>query len=399
MRIVSGLSALGNTAEMVDDLTEQLRRGMNGATVDLLVVFVTSALGPVMDVVVRHLREKLRPRLLLGCTAEGVLGGPGDVVDGREIERLPGAAALAMSLPGVTVDGFHFADDEWPELLGEAGTLRNRLEAGVDLRAFIMFGDPFTTPIVQLLQACSKEFPAAPVVGGMASGAQSPGEVRLAMDDEIFTSGLVGVSLAGNIQIDCVVAQGCKPIGETFVITKAHRNIIEELNGQPSLSAIETMISALTHEDRELLETHGLQVGKVIDEGKGFYGKGDFLIRSLVQVDREKGSIAIGDLARAGQTLQFHVRDAKSADEDLRLVLEGELMLAKAPAGALAFPCTGRGTRLFNEPNHDIRTMLEVLGSVPTAGIFCSGEFGPVGQKSFIHSQSVILALFREAEV
>jgi small ligand-binding sensory domain FIST len=43
--------------------------------------------------------------------------------------------------------------------------------------------------------------------------------------------------------------------------------------------------------------------------------------------------------------VQFQVRDAESADEDLRVLLAGA-----AASSALVFTCNGRGMRLFGEP-------------------------------------------------
>ncbi len=370
----------------------QLKAGVSAPIPDLLVLFVTGPLQPHFERIAAELRAAINPRIMIGCTAESVLGSD------REIERVPAASALLMSLPGAVIDTFHFADEEWPELLNEPGTLQARLEAGDDLRAFLMLGDPYSTPVVQLLDACSTLFPQAPVFGGMASNAQEPGETRLVMNDQVFSSGLVGVSFAGKLQIDTVVSQGCRPIGETFVITKGQRNVIQELGGKPALQVIHEMITGLPLLERNLLETNGLFVGRVIDEGKGSYGRGDFIVRNLMEVQRDTGAIAIGDLVRPGQTVQFHVRDAATASEDLRLLLEGELQLANAPVGVLLFTCNGRGTRMFQRPNHDVDTTRSILGPVPIAGFFCAGELGPVGQRNFIHGQTASLALFRPAE-
>lgn len=401
MLIASALSTAPDTDTLAADLSTQLLATLGDARPDLLTLYLTANLQDHAAPLSAKLRDILKPRATLGCTAEGVVAwakpaaAPPATAAARELESGPAVAALALSAPGITLDTFHFAEEEWPELLGEPGTLRNRLDAGDDLRAFIMLGDPFTVPIVQLLARCNDEFPAAPVIGGMASGMTAPGQARLIRDEHIHSSGLVGVSIAGNLEVDCVVSQGCRPIGETHVITRATGNVIHELNGETALAAIESMIATLSLEERLLLQSSGLQLGRVIDEGKGSYGSGDFLVRSLLNVDRGSGAIAVGDLLRPGQTVQFHVRDARAAAQDLRLVLEGEMLLAKPPAGAMVFTCAGRGTRLFEEPHHDISLIEKIVGPVPAAGLFCAGEFGPVAQKSFVHTYTVSLALFR----
>jgi small ligand-binding sensory domain FIST len=327
---------------------------------------------------------------LVALSAESVIGTD------QEIERSPAISALAMSLgKSVTITTFHISEEEWPTLLTEDETLRDRLDTE-DLRAFFMAADPFTTPVVHFLEACSRIFPTAPILGGMASGMSQAGEARLAIDQEIFSSGLVGVSFSGNIEIDCVVSQGCRPIGPTFEITRCEKNVIQQLDGKPALAAIEDMITGLPLHDRQLLATGGLQIGRVVDPGKGNFGKGDFVIRSLLGVRRESGAILIGDVIQTGQTLQFHLRDAKSAEEDMRLLLEGEIQLADPPAAAVLVSCNSRGTRFFDMPHHDVTLTRQILGNIPIAGFFAAGELGPIAQKNFIHGHTAALALFRQ---
>ncbi len=389
MRIASAICVGDQPAVLAAELTHQLQSQLQGAPVDLVVAFVTIQLAPAFPEVLATLQKQLAARSLLACTAESVLG-----VD-REIERSAAVSALAMSLPGITVKPFHLAEDEWADILGDNQVLRTRLELPTDLRLFVVLGDPFTTPVVQLLDACSEEFPAAPVVGGMASGITQPGQARLTINGNIYSSGLVGVGMAGPLQVDCVVSQGCRPVGHTMVITRAHQNVIEQLDGTPAIAAIGRMLEDLPRKDREMIEKVGLQIGRAIEERKGNFGRGDFLIRNILSLDRQQGHLTIGDMIHEKQTVQFQVQDSHSADEDLRLLLQGELLLANAPTGALMFTCNGRGTHLFGTPHHDISTVRSVLGSVPVAGFFCAGELGPVGGRNFIHGQTVSLALFR----
>lgn len=394
MQIASALSTLASPPALAQDIEGQLKTSLAGAP-DLLLVFISYTLADSFEAIVTMLRGAMQPRHLLAVAAESILGAD------QEVERLPAVSALAITCPTATLHAFHLSEDEWSDLLTDDEVLTDRMSPqDEDLRAFVLFADPFTTPVVQLLEACSRRFPAAPVIGGMASGMQNTGDTRLALNGEIHSSGAVGVSFAGDIEVDCVVSQGCRPIGETFVITRCRKNMIEQLDGKPALAAIEEMITRLPLNDRQLLATGGLQIGRVIDQGKGSYGRGDFLIRSLIGVRRETGAILIGDMIKAGHTLQFHVRDAKTADEEMRLLLEGESLLAPTgaqPAGALLITCNGRGTRLFDMPHHDISLTRQVLGSIPIAGFFAAGELGPVGEKNFIHGHTAALAVFREA--
>ena len=193
--------------------------------------------------------------------------------------------------------------------------------------------------------------------------------------------------------MDIVVSQGCRPIGKPVVITKAQGNVIQELGGSPAVEVIQTLPQTLDERERELL-SGGLLVGTVINEYKERFGRGDFLIRNILGFDKKQGAIAVGDVPRVGQTVQFHVRDAETAHEDLQLLLDAQ-QLQEPPLGGLLFTCNGRARDLFAGQHHDVQTIRERLGEIPLAGFFAAGEIGPVGERSFLHGHTASLAVFR----
>jgi len=191
-----------------------------------------------------------------------------------------------------------------------------------------------------------------------------------------------------------VVSQGCRPIGRPFVVTKAERNVILELGGAPALAKLRELFAELAPDDQRLAQ-QGLHVGQVINEYQEAFGRGDFLVRNVQGVDPDTGAIAIGDFVRVGQTVQFHVRDAETADEDLNALLASARQSAGGDCqGALVFTCNGRGTRLFDEPHHDAGCLARHF-DVPAAGFFAQGEIGPIGGKNFLHGFTASIALFR----
>jgi small ligand-binding sensory domain FIST len=199
----------------------------------------------------------------------------------------------------------------------------------------------------------------------------------------------VGALLGPGVTVQSVVSQGCRPFGQPLVVTRSEGNIIFELAGAPALERLVAQAHAsLTEVEVKLLEAGGLQIGRVIDEHQEFFGRGDFLLRGVLGADRRNGALAVGDVVPVGTTVQFHLRDARTADEDLQVLLRGH-----AADGALVFTCNGRGSRLFDEPHHDARVMSDLLGPVPLAGIFAAGEIGPVGGQNFIHGFTASMAL------
>jgi small ligand-binding sensory domain FIST len=201
----------------------------------------------------------------------------------------------------------------------------------------------------------------------------------------------VAVLVSGEVRIRSIVSQGCRPIGRHYVVTKAEQNIILELAGQPPLAQLQELFPTLPPRDRELLN-RGLHVGRVINEYQDRFSRGDFLVRNVIGADPNTGAIAIGDYVRPGQTVQFHLRDAQSADEDLRELLAAAGQISSA--GGLLFTCNGRGTRLFDAPDHDAALIHSALDDLPLAGFFAQGELGPIGGRNFIHGFTASLVLF-----
>lgn len=393
MQFAAAITRSENVSEAVAHLVDSIRRQMAG-TIDLLVVFLTPDYQDEAAQFSRALQLSLSPRVLLGCTCEGVIGGD------REIEREPAISVLAAHLPGIALTPFHIGMEEWESLLDANHSAGLRRILGLDTApphrtcAYLVLADPFTTPIIELMQAFEELTPHAPTVGGMCSGAQQAGQNLLFLNGEIREDGAIGVRIAGPIRVDAVVSQGCRPIGKTLLVTRAEGNRIATLSGQNALEMTRDMLSALPESERQLLD-NGLLLGVVVNEYQPSFRRGDFLIRPVFGAEKETGAIVVGGSVRAGQTIQYHVRDARTADEDLRALMKQAAQDEVAPAGGLLFSCNGRGVRLFDMPNHDVRAVLEAVPETPLAGFFAQGEFGPVGGHSFVHGQTLSVVLFR----
>jgi small ligand-binding sensory domain FIST len=319
------------------------------------------------------------PLPLAGCVAEAVAGA------GREIESGPAVSLLlaAEAGPAETYSMSFLRTSSGGAFGGY------RIEPGVHL----MFCDPFSFPADALLTHLNASLPGAVVMGGMASGGAQQRDTRLFLDGKVVTEGAVGIWLGG-AELRPLVSQGCRPVGDPYTVTAAEGSVLYELGGLPPLTRLRELASTLSADDAELL-ARGLQLGIVMDEYRTEQVQGDFLVRSVTGADPDSGAVVVGDDLEIGQTVQFHVRDAASADADLRRALEREAAsLREAPAGALLFTCNARGSRLFGEPDHDAGLIAKILGDIPLAGFASFGELGPVGGKNFLHTFTASLALF-----
>jgi small ligand-binding sensory domain FIST len=385
-------SLISDAADADSALTEVIEaaRAADFDEADVAFVFLTAHHREEAAQIVESLWLELDTQAIIGCSCEGVLGGE------VEIERAPGLAVLAGQMPGVRIHPFHIGADEWRKLLGDRQALASHLGVRNDTRALIGVGDPFTSPMTQYMSSLDTHFPGLPLIGGLASSGREPGTNVLVRNDGLHDDGFVGVSLSGaSLDVRTLVSQGCRPIGRPMVITKARDNVIEQLGGKPAVEALRETVMGLTEADQSLLQ-NGLFVGRAMSEYRDTFRRGDFVIRNLMRVDQDSGVIAVADFLRVGQTVQFHVRDAATAHEDLQAMLTEQAGEGpSAAAGGLLFTCNGRGTNLFEEPSHDIRCTRTAMPDTPVAGFFAAGELGPVGGKNFMHGHTTSYAFFR----
>lgn len=387
-RVGAGLSTREDGSAAAREALGAALAGLGGAPADLVLLFVSPQHEDVQRAVIDIATECVEGATVLGCSAGGVIGA------GREIEDAPAIAAWAASLPGVGVQPFRltFQREDDHAIIEGLSDLPSPDEEPV----ILMLADPFSFPADVLLDHLNDNGTGIPIVGGMASGGLEAGRNSLYFNDEILRDGAVGAILTGGA-MQTVVSQGCRPVGKTYAVTRAERNVLFEMGGAPAMSRIEELYAESTERD-QLLIRRGLHVGSAITETKPELGRGDFLVRNVVGVDRETGAIAISDQVEVGRTVQFQVRDAESAREDLRLVLERERNARPDDvAGALLFSCNGRGSALFGQPDHDVNAVRRVFGDVPVAGFFAAGEIGPVAGKNFLHGFTASILLIREA--
>ncbi len=413
----AGVSANAETSFAIDQACTQCLGTLSSKTteVDFAVVSYTSHHIPESHLIAERVKAALRAKHVIGISTHAVIGGS------FELEGTSGLSILAGHLPQVQI--LPITSEELPMLFdspqGQA-KISDMVGGGEGLSGLILLADPFSTPVVRTLptlHACirRRDGSAAPIIGGMASSGHSPGENTLlsASGEPVQNAGFVGLALRGPIRLDAVVSQGCAPLGPNLVITKANRNLIMELGGRNALDVVREILDEVPEENRQAVRS-GLFLGRVINEYREQFGRGDYLIRPIMGVDETTKAIAVGDLVRAGQTVRLHVRDAVTAKEDLAMLMDMQ-RLHGSPAGCLLVSCNGRGHKLYGRANVDSTTVANAFdpvipgerrakighaidtdpGPVPLAGFFAQGEFGPIGAESYLHNHTAVATMFR----
>jgi len=376
MRWSSAVSVAASLDAAVEEVAARVRADLDGRRPDLAAVFVSAHHRPEYEKVPRLMERQLGARVLVGCSAGGVIGG------GHEVERQPAFSITAAILPDVGLHPFHLDSPRRPDVPSAA--------------RFLILPEPFTFDADTFLRALDGDFPGSTKIGGLASGGRQPGENALYVEDRAYRGGVVGVAFDGNIAVDTIVAQGCRPIGDPMFVTGHDRNVLRALDGRRPLDVLQELFQQSDARDREMFR-HSLFLGLVMRERQERYRQGDFLIRNVIGSDPNTGALAIGALLEDHMIVQFHLRDAETSAGDLEELLARHQAGASAnrPEGCLLFSCLGRGAALYGESDHDTAAFRRHFGPVPLGGFFCNGEIGPVQGTTFLHGYTSAFGLFR----
>ena len=368
---------------------ETLRAQLGTHPVSLGLVFMSPKFFPNAQATLEILRVHARIPLLAGCSSTSL------VVGSHEIEEATGIVLALYSLPGAELKGFRFTQTQVEE--ADSATYWP-LETGVDPKrtnGWLVFIDPFHLDAESWMRSWNTAYAPLPTFGGLSSGIFSEQATQVYLNGEVFDDGGVAISVGGDVKLSGVISQGCTPIGETWTLTRVEQNLIHQIANRPAYAVLAETVQQLSAADQQ--KTRGnLFIGLVVNEYLEDFHRGDFLVRNLLGGDPNSGVLAVAALPRAGQTIQFHRRDAVAANEDMGELLghAKEKIDGATIYGGCLCCCNGRGKNLFGAPNHDAEQVQKELGPIGLAGFYGNGEIGPVGEKNYLHGFTASLALF-----
>jgi small ligand-binding sensory domain FIST len=355
---------------------------------DAVVLFAAADHAAHLPEIVRRVWRETGAPVLVGCSGIGVIG------PGRELERVPALALLQLALPGGSLRAVRFTQ-AMVETCRDAEAWHRGLGVGPrDVNGWVVFADPFHLDAEALIAGLGEAYLGVPIVGGLASPGPLDRRTWVFLNGEAYSDGGVGLGIGGDYGLVPLVSQGCEPIGETWTITGVQDHWIETISNRPAVDVLVETLSGLP-EDLQPRAQQNVLVGIAADEYRHEFARGDFLVRNLIGLDRGSGAIAIGALPRLGQTIQFQMRDAATADLDLTLMLDDlrPHLAGRKPIAGVLSSCNGRGVGLFGSSHHDASAIDRKLGPLPLAGLFCAGEIGPVGNAPHLHGFTASLGL------
>jgi len=370
---------------VIRDTAAQLRAQLTGKPAFGL-VFVTPDYAEKAADLLELIRVYGHVPTLIGCSGTGLVGLS------QEQEEGPGFSLLVVSPPGGKATSLCFSQDVVEASTGPGYWHERTGLKPADVKAWLVFLNPFSLNVEIWLKQWNQAYPHVPVFGGMAGGAPGDPEAWIFCDDRVVPGG-VALALQGDVAVNSVVSQGCKPIGEPLTVTHAEKNVLLTLGSRPAYEVLSDVYKELSDTEREQARGHlfaGIAVSEYLEE----YKRGDFLVRNIIGADPKSGAVAINAVARVGQTLQYQLRDSRVASDELkRLLRERIAHLDPPPYAGLLCTCHGRGRGLFGGPNHDAGLVNDFFPGLPLTGLFANVQLGPVGDRSFAHGYTASLAL------
>lgn len=383
-RFGDGLATDADLVRAADRAADQALAALGGRRPDLTCVFVSGSDPDEVAAAGARAIGRCGAASSIGCSAPGVLASTGAV------EAANAIAVWCAVLPEVRIRVFHLEVLPATEGMAVVGMPERADDDAVGL----LLADPWSFPVDGFIARSNDALTGLPFVGGCATGWRGRGSTRLFLGDQVVDRGAVGALLAGPVGAHAVVSQGCRPIGPTMAVTAADGNVLLGLAGMPALDKLEQIVGELDP-STQALATTGLQVGVAMDEYADEHGAGDFLMRGIAGIDAERRGIVVGDLVAVGRTVQFQVRDADSADDDLRRMLRKFRDTSiEVVEGALLFSCNGRGAQMFASADHDVAVLEEELAVGAVAGFFAAGEIGPVAGRNHMHGLTASVLAF-----
>lgn len=392
MRWASVIDTDALLSSAVTHAAAKIFKGLGNREPDLLTVFVSSHHAARFEELSHLLLREFEGSYLFGCCGAGVIGG------GREIEDRPCLSLTGASLPGVRMKGVHLDAAQIPPVYAETRVWEDTMHLTANQQpSFLILADPFSFETESFVKGLDRVYPNAPKIGGLASGARQVGGNALYLGNRMYRSGAIALALTGNVQVDPIVAQGCRPIGDPMFVTVSHENLLRELDGHAPRDVLANMFEQLTPADRELL-TESLFLGLAMRPDASQYVPGDFLIRNIMGMDPQTGALWVNAHVPVNSVVQFHLRDATTSAHDLeRALTHYQTSTHSGPAcGTLLFSCAGRGYGLYGQADHDSNAFRRLIADVPVGGFFGNGEIGPVQNATYLHGYTSSFAVFSE---
>ncbi len=352
--IAAGFGEGGDWQAALGPVRAALADGAAGA--DVGIVYVSDSIAERLPEIAEALRAETGIADWAGTVGMGVCG------TGRAAFGRPAIAAAAFGFPEDAV-----------RLV--PGIREDAAEAKADLAAWasgqarataLLHADPYNRHMAEIVADLAETLGAF-AVGGIASAEGPTAQLAGAVEQGVV-SGLVFGEAAGVVS---GLSQGCTPIGPARTVTRAHNNLVLEIDGEPAFDVLCRDLG-LDSVARIREAAPWLHAARPVPGSS----EADYLVRNIIGLDAQDGIVALGALIDPGERLFFARRDPAAAEADLRRMLRSvKARLSRPAQGGVYVSCLARGPHMFGTEDAELQILREEIGDLPLAGFFANGEF------------------------
>ncbi len=386
-----GRSRNASTRAAADEAVGQALTQLGRAQADAVVVFFSVEHAARERELADAVRRTAGTDQITGCSAAGIF-----TLD-DEVEGGHGLAVLALLSDQLHCQPLLFRPLRERET--EIGTELARLAAPSEAAAsfLTLFPDTYSGQPQRLLESLHDERGFIPVIGAGASESGAAQKTFQLGAGGVTSNAVAGAYVTGSFQAHVEITQGCQPISEPMVVTKADGNLIYEINERPALELFEGLLKGpLAADLRRALSV--LFVGLPADRLINTVAPGKYLVRNIIGINPEKNILGVAEEVTQGESLIFAMRDGQRARDDLNQMLRRQAanLAGRTPAFGFYFNCCARGSSLYGIPGIDSAYIKQVLGDFPLIGMFGGYELAPLGRANHLFAYTGVLALVTE---
>ena len=388
-----GQSQQQSTGQAVEAAARQALAHAGISRADLAMIFFTADHAGHQRELVTAVIRTVGTDCVFGSSAAGVLTGEG------EIEGSGGIAVLVIAGEEIIGRPFIFEPLRGNETnLGASfGEFLAKTQEQNSL--MVLLPDTYNGNPQPLLRSMASKAGFHPVIGAGSTENGAAGATFQLCGDKLASNAIAGAYLSGAFDAHIDITQGCQPISEPMMITKAEGNLIHEINDHPAIEVFAKLLKGPLAEDlRRALMV--LFVGLPADRQENSVAAGNYLVRNIIGLDPEKGILGVAEEVSAGEAMIFAMRDGQRARDDLAQMLhrQVEMLDGKKPAFGLYFNCCARGSSLYGLPGIDSAYIAQALGDFPLIGMFGGYELAPLGRTNHLFAYTGVLALITERD-
>lgn len=385
-----GLSSKSNGVEAAGEASALAMESAGLKKADWALVFCTFPHRANYQEILHSVCSVTQTKNVSGCSAIGVLSNT------AEVEAKPGVVVLAVSSPEMRARPFIVYQ------LGSGGTkageeIGDKLKSAVGKNALLtLLPDPFHIHPELLFRGVESRMGKVPIVGAAASEDPRINDTFEFCGDSVASSAVSGFLFSGDFLYTVDITQGCRLVGAPCVITKADRNLIYELDGEPAVDALKKRVpGALLKDPGNIMRLLFVAFPPTPEQNE--ITGGDYLVRNLMGFDPGTGAVGVSQNVEEGRVVGFTLRNPEMARQDLKNML-GRIKSKEDPSRpyrfGIYFNCCARGSSLYGHEGIDTAYINSILGDVPIIGFFGNSEFAPLSGGNHLFTYTGVLVMF-----